>query len=654
MRESSSFDFITIVSELRELVGSKVEKVYNPFKKEFLFVLYHPEQGKKHLRIIVPEVMYVTEKLFENPTYPSHFCMFLRKHLNGGVISKLVQKGLERVVEIHFVTRGKQYVLVMEFFSKGNMILCDDDYQIISPLNVEDWPNRSIRPKRKYLFPPSNNVVDENSLSSVLSLSRKKDLVRALAVDAGTGGKYAEEICARSGVDKSTPPQDLSNHELNQVVKTFFGIIKKLKTNPEPNIVVKNGKNHDVVPLTMKVYEGLEKKFYSSFNKALDDFYVRQRKKELKETVKEAKEDNVERLEQVLRTQLEQRKEFERKSEELFEKGEALKNNFSIVERIVNALLGARKQGYSWEEIRTRLDLEKDGGNYEAGIVESINPDEGVMVLELDGNRIDFDFTQEVSDVMEELFEKAKKFESKGEGAEKALKNTRQRIVEAKAKQVKPDISIRHKGRGEEKKVEEMWYEEYRWFYTTNGFLCLSGRSAGQNESLIKKHLEVNDKVLHADVFGSPFTIVKNGREAEDEDLRQAAKQTASYSSAWKNNRSVDVYAVKPEQVTKQAPSGEYVSRGAFMIKGKKKYFENILPELCVGYGKGKVLAGPPSAVRGQAKHYLVIVPGSTPKSEAAKEVKEYLEGKGHEPSMERIQRALPAGGVRIKKRYGQ
>ncbi len=636
MRESSSFDFITITNELRKLVGSKVEKIYNPFEKEFLFALYHPEIKKKDLRIIVPEVLYVTEQLFPNPTYPSHFCMFLRKHLSGAVMSKLVQKGFERIIEIHFIKKGKGYILVCEFFSKGNMILCDDEYKIIAPLKVQDWSSRSIRPKREYGFPPSNNVIDERSLNSVLIHSQKKDVVRALAIDVGLGGKYAEELCFRAKVDKSTPPKQLSALELSNISTNFFDMIKQLRNSPEPNIVLGAGKYVDVVPLQLNVYAESQKKVFPSFNQALNEFYVKERKKQVSEGVVQVSAGELERLEQVLESQGGQLKSFEARSEEAFAKGKALQTNFSLVERIVGSLLDARQQGYSWEEVVQRLDTEKDGGNYEAGIVDKIRYDEGVMELLLDGQVIDFDFTQSVAENVDLLFEEAKKNKSKAEGARTAMMDSQSKIVSAKARKVLVKKSEDEKA---EVPLEKKWFESFRWFHTSEGFLCISGRDAGQNENLIRKHLEVKDMVLHADT---------------DQDFEQASVQTASYSSAWKAGRSVDVYLVKPEQVTKHAPSGEYVSRGGFMIKGKKKYFHNVSPRIAIGFAKGRIIAGPVEAIRRQAKHFLSIVPGSDKSSMVAGKIKEYFLKKGFNVRIEEIQKVMPAGGASIKMRYSR
>ena len=60
------------------------------------------------------------------------------------------------------------------------------------------------------------------------------------------------------------------------------------------------------------------------------------------------------------------------------------------------------------------------------------------------------------------------------------------------------------------KKRKRSWFEKYRWFKSTDGFLVIGGRDATTNDILIKKHLEDNDMVFHADIQGAPFFVVKN------------------------------------------------------------------------------------------------------------------------------------------------
>ena len=127
------------------------------------------------------------------------------------------------------------------------------------------------------------------------------------------------------------------------------------------------------------------------------------------------------------------------------------------------------------------------------------------------------------------------------------------------------------------------WYEKFHWFISSQGFLCIGGKDATSNEIVVKKHMDKEDLVLHTDMAGSPFFVIKNGQEASEKTIEEAAQATAVYSKAWKlGHTSADVFYVKPEQVSKEAQSGEYMQKGSFMIRGKTTYLRPKL-EYAIG-----------------------------------------------------------------------
>ena len=53
------------------------------------------------------------------------------------------------------------------------------------------------------------------------------------------------------------------------------------------------------------------------------------------------------------------------------------------------------------------------------------------------------------------------------------------------------------------------WYEKFRWFTSSDGFLVVAGKDTVSNEVLIKKYAKQEDVVFHAEISGAPFTVVK-------------------------------------------------------------------------------------------------------------------------------------------------
>ena len=206
---------------------------------------------------------------------------------------------------------------------------------------------------------------------------------------------------------------------------------------------------------------------------------------------------------------------------------------------------------------------------------------------------IKLELNKDVNENANIYFSKAKKLKAKLPGLEEAMKKTKVQIKELKEKK---DFYIEKKEKTEKlnfhKKKE--WYEKFRFTFTTSGFLCVLGKDAGTNEVLIKKHMEENDLVLHTEAPGSPFCLIKEGKDKiSKEEIEEAAQVVCSFSSQWKRGfGTADAFWVFPEQVTKKAVSGEYMNKGSFMIYGQKNILKNIPLRLCLGIQKKKVDTG--------------------------------------------------------------
>ncbi len=232
----------------------------------------------------------------------------------------------------------------------------------------------------------------------------------------------------------------------------------------------------------------------------------------------------------------------------------------------------------------------------------------------------------------EEYFSKAKKIRKKISGSEEAIEITKQKVAKTSdqpIKEIKQAIKI--------KKVSKKWFEKFHWFITSNGFLVIAGRDAGTNEDVIKKHTDKEDIVLHTDMSGSPFVVIKKNsceKEISQQDISESADFVLSYSRAWKKGfGNADIFYVNPDQVTKTANAGEHLSRGSFMIRGKTNYIQNKL-NFCVGiYDKiddpeysGRVFCGPEESAKVYCKKYFKLIPGNSKTSQIAKTLKKELE----------------------------
>jgi len=258
------------------------------------------------------------------------------------------------------------------------------------------------------------------------------------------------------------------------------------------------------------------------------------------------------------------------------------------------------------------------------------------------------DISKSVEKNAEEYYEKAKKAKKKYTGAEKALKESIEKLEKLKKEKEKILKKIKEEEKEKlKKKPKKEWYEKLRWFITSSGFLAIGGRDATTNEIVIKKHTDKEDLVFHTDMAGSPFFVIKTkGKKVDDLAIQETAQATASYSRAWKIGlATLDVFYVKPEQVSKTTEAGEYMAKGSFMIRGKTTYVHPNI-KLAIGTKQGKIMGGPISAIKKNCEKYIIIAQGKEKASDVAKKIRKLIGGE-----LDDIIRAMPAGGVRIAKK---
>jgi predicted ribosome quality control (RQC) complex YloA/Tae2 family protein len=258
-------------------------------------------------------------------------------------------------------------------------------------------------------------------------------------------------------------------------------------------------------------------------------------------------------------------------------------------------------------------------------------------------------------------FQRAKEAEERARGIRSAIEQTRGRIAALETTRAeKAESKIEP-----ERRLKRGWYQAFHWCLSSEGFLIVGGRDASTNEILIKKHTSPTDLVFHSDASGAPFVVVKTeNRQPGEITIREAAELASSYSRAWRENAAaVDVYWVKPEQVSPQAPSGEYMARGMFMIHGPRNYMRGTPLRVAVGAlfedGTPRIIGGPPSAVKSKTSILVEIVPGREQSGKLAKRIRDALTRRSPEQHrralaglpLEEIQTFIPAGRGEIASR---
>ena len=121
---------------------------------------------------------------------------------------------------------------------------------------------------------------------------------------------------------------------------------------------------------------------------------------------------------------------------------------------------------------------------------------------------------------------------------------------------------------------------------------------------------------------------------------------TACASRAWKSGSgSIEVFGVRPDQVSKTPNPGEYLPKGAFVVRGARDQYR-VQPSYAVGKdAEGRAMGGPQTAVEKNCELGFSILQGEEKPSDVAKRLAHNLD-----ISLDDALRALPPGSVKFGK----
>ena len=155
------------------------------------------------------------------------------------------------------------------------------------------------------------------------------------------------------------------------------------------------------------------------------------------------------------------------------------------------------------------------------------------------------------------------------------------------------------------------WYHSYYWWITKNGFLVVGGKNADQSEKLVKSYMADTDYYFHSDSVGSgSFILFNKNNNPSDIDLDDTANGLLSLSQQWKNGVGSSVYWVYGHQVSKTPPTGEYITKGSFIVNGTRNYIK--VDTLILGYAltkENELLLAPYRIIQRYNKPFIKILP---------------------------------------------
>jgi len=150
------------------LAGARADKIHNPAKEEFVLHLRARDGAYKLLICLSPGRARagIVAHAPENPPQPGMFCMLLRKHLQGAVLTGVRQPGFERILFFDFAGHTEigdpaRFSLCAEFTGRRTNLLLLRDESIIDCLKRTDLTQggRLLLPGARYELPPANDYI---------------------------------------------------------------------------------------------------------------------------------------------------------------------------------------------------------------------------------------------------------------------------------------------------------------------------------------------------------------------------------------------------------------------------------------------------------------------------------------------------------------
>ncbi|XP_065832835.1 ribosome quality control complex subunit NEMF-like isoform X2 [Oscarella lobularis] len=556
--------------------------------------------------------------------------MKLRKHLKSRRLVSVDQLGIDRIVDFQFGSGEAAYHVIVELYDRGNIALTDYEYTILNLLRVRTDADQDVwfAVREKYpreMARQREELMKIERLKEILDGCKEGESVRrSLNPHFVYGPAVIEHCLLEAGFSadvKIGKGFNLSEdvHRVHAALKDADEIMRRCSENICKGYIIQKqqdkvtaDKDSDKLltyeefhPFLFRQHEGAPKLDFLTFENAVDDFFSKLGSQKLDMKALQQEKMAVRKLENV-RKDHEKRLEMLHISQETDQyKAQLIESNVEMVERAILVLCNMIANAFDWTEISQMVKEAQVEGDPVA---------KAIKALKLESNKFTFFLTDPFEKSLddgedEEDGGKPKKSKAKGvlvdidlglsayanargyysqkkhaakkeqrtlEASDKALK-----AAERKTKQTLKEVAV---ATSIQKVRKTYWFEKFLWFVSSENFLVVAGRDAQQNEFIVKRHLRSGDVYVHADLHGATSCVVKNpaGGSIPPKTLQEAGCMALCYSSGWDSKIVTSAWWVHHDQVSKTAPTGEYLTTGSFMIRGKK----NFLPpsQLVMGY----------------------------------------------------------------------
>ncbi|CAD8050635.1 unnamed protein product [Paramecium primaurelia] len=589
----TALDIMALVTELKQkLIGTRLSNIYNIDAKTYVFK-FSLQESKSYL-VIENGLRFNLSDTIEKNKVPSGFTMKFRKFLRSRRLESIEQIGVERVVVFTFGREDHTYYLILELYSQGNIILADKDYRIIQLTRQHEFSeNAKVAPNEIYPFEfTATNYLEKFDTS----------MERIQKVISEKAGQKLKEVvfklvpCLHQTLTDDII-QQLQMNQNEKIVNQFDNVkkvvdyameyINKYRSQTQykgylcakeaPKDAEQKPKFFDFAADQPGYYQGKYVVETPTFNEAVHQYFlVVDRQEENKQSIEDIAWKKFENIKQ---DQMSRIQKLQVEQDEYIMKAGLIQENINDVQAIIDIIQKMIDNGIPWDKIQRMINDSKKEGNPLSNMIGGMNLKQNKVIILL-GNKEDeySDLVQIEIDITQSAYQNARKYyESKKKNRDKEIK-TKEAVEQALKQAEKTALKEIEREKNKIQKVQNQrkkyWFEKFYWFISSDGYLVISGKDVQQNEMIVKRYMNKDDIYMHADIYGSASTIVKNPNEVPipETTIMQAATATICRSKSWDAKIVVSAWWVHASQVSKSAPTGMNIPAGSFMIYGKKNF----------------------------------------------------------------------------------
>jgi predicted ribosome quality control (RQC) complex YloA/Tae2 family protein len=603
------------------IIGMRLVNVYDITSKIYVFKFAKSGEDSEKLLLLVESGarFHTIDDMPDKPDVPSNFVLKLRKHLRTRRLEGITQLGVDRIVRLTFGTGEKECHVLLEFYAQGNIMLTDHHYQVLTLLRSHRDDAKGIAMMSRHTYPIHSirlrKPVTRHELDSSVDSGKQETLKIAVSNAIPYGPNVALHCIVQAGLD---PAKKLSNEEEEEgslkvteteriaLMNSIAGFEKWLDDCEMPGAlpggVIRlspDGSGYiEFEPLwgddfVEKPFDTRVLSYPRDYDAAISEYFGRIAAQRNASQQAQREKTAMAKLEAIRKDHQSRVINLQTEVETAEEKAVAIESNLEKVDAALNAVKDALEGGMDWKELERLIKEERKAGNPVAALIHSLQLDKGRVTLSLQNPSegveeetrssciVQVDVELSAAANARTYYEARKKFAESNELALEAAERKVRRQLESLK------VASQSADKASAAARKHYWFEKFNWFISSENYLVISGRDAQQNELLVKRYMEKCDVYVHADLHGASSTIVKNIEQGSSAPpippltLAEAGQACVCRSSAWNSKISSAAWWVYPEQVSKTAPTGEYLTTGSFMIRGRKNYLS--APPLVMG-----------------------------------------------------------------------